>query len=73
MRKAIITVAALEVLCPYCEEPLANHMDGSFLWTPDHLANEAKGRRNQFHCRDCGAEFTATALKGVRMERLCEV
>ncbi len=38
MKRGRVTVAAVWVACPHCNEDVGNPTDGSYLWTLDQVA-----------------------------------
>jgi transcription elongation factor Elf1 len=60
MKRGRVTVAAIWVACPHCDEDVSNPTDGSFLWTLDQVETKPT-----VECDCCGKAITVYIPKKV--------
>ncbi len=67
MKRAIVSAAALEVVCPHCTEAQPNPEDGSHMWSHSQL-RAAYDKNCIRTCISCGKEFTLHTPRTVEVE-----
>ena len=60
-KKAKLIAVAVEVHCPYCDNPLGNPHDGSFMWERPQVSG-VDGKAFPFRCAACGKDFDVSSL-----------